>query len=189
MDYFKFQFIYLSVFLLLTINEYNRVIKAFLLQMLNIILSKYFYFASKIIVWTFHKLELAFFFMTINALTLDFLTAFVFTIYDFEKTSLIMWMQIFIYYYRIAFLMRTIHSSEITYQLMTIHLFPSQSDLASFFKQTLTFIWAIYNFQRTINIDMFLHLSSFYNTSTSILAIELVLWTVLLYMIFHIIKR
>ena len=98
-------------------------------------------------------------------------------------------MKILVYNDSIAFLMRTVNSSEVTSKLVTVHLLPLKPYGAAFLKQALSLVRTVNCLQWAVHINVFLHLSPLNYPSTSVLTVKLKLRTVLLNMIFHVVKR
>ena len=85
--------------------------------------------------------------------------------------------------------MRTVNSSEVTGKLMTVHLLPLKPYGAAFLKQALSLVRTVNRLQWAVHIYVFLHLSSLNYPAASVLTVKLKLRTVLLNMIFHVVKR
>jgi hypothetical protein len=71
-------------------------IETFFHQMLVSIFPEDFDFASKVVVGTFNKLELTYFFVLLDVLSECFLAALVITFNDFKETSLIVHIDVFV---------------------------------------------------------------------------------------------
>lgn len=86
--------------------------------MIDVIFPQDFDFATELIVRALNELKFALVLMFVQELSLDPLSTLIVTVYNLEKASFIMLLQVFVNNYSCTFLMRTIDTSEITSQLM-----------------------------------------------------------------------
>lgn len=125
-----------------------------------------FNFASQIIIGTLHKLEFALILVLLQTLSQESTATLVFALNNFEKTSFIVRYQIFKHEQRHAFLVGTNYTSIAALRLVRLELLSLKSKRTSIFKQTLSFVWTIHNFEFTNCLAVVVLKPSLYKLST-----------------------
>jgi hypothetical protein len=96
--------------------------------------------------------------------------------------------KVFIYNNCSAFRIRAMNLAEVTCYFMRLHLFSLQTNLATLFEETITFVWAVHYFERAILSYMLFNISSFNLTSAVVFALNDCLWAIICDVLIHIIK-
>ena len=102
--------------------------KAFLFQVLYVVLAKDLKFAAQFIVWTLNRLIFALILVSIEVLSLYALAAFVFTVNYLIQASLVMILEISVYNYSITLLVRALYSSIKASDFVRVNFLSFESD-------------------------------------------------------------